>query len=688
MSLSELNLKKLYQTRKDDIVHELIEPALRESCTYDRGSGYFSLSVLASIAKGLVPFIKHRGKIRIITSVELSEKDIKLIQKGLSISNSRVVELLHQKIIETISDETSLLQLDVITNLIAVGQIQIKVAYMPDGIYHEKIGIFSDYEGNKIYFSGSANATVNGLTKNWENILVLTTWQGDREIITDQQKYFDNLWSNHVKGLEVIDFPEAEKRELFKKYKISPNTQIAVEKLQGSSSYRKKKKELFEYQKVAVLQFLDNNGCHFFEMATGTGKTFTAIRAMKALAEKCSCLSVIILVPQIDLQTQWDMALQEENIKPYYLGGYANASETDYNFSSFLITSFDNGINVCISTYDTFFLKFANKCDSIKANKLLVVDEAHNLSPKQIELLPENFIYRLGLSATPERYDQSETDKIIQYFTRRKIEPYKYTIEEAIRAGYLSHYLYYPILVNLSNEDFLEYQRLTKQVIVAYNEEPIDNRKISDILTRRSSIIKKCNNKISKLDDMVSGREGKKFDFHNSVVYCGQGKDYDTETSIIDSVTKVLAVEGSYSVSQFTAKTINRAQVLKEFENNNYDVLVAIRCFDEGVDVPKLDKIFIMASDTLTRQTVQRRGRVLRKCKETGKKIAYIYDFIVLPPEGVYSGLGVSSVISNELRRAYEYARLANNAEDVEAILSEILNIYGVEMGALENECD
>ena len=121
---------------------------------------------------------------------------------------------------------------------------------------------------------------------------------------------------------------------------------------------------------------------------------------------------------------------------------------------------------------------------------------------------------------------------------------------------------------------------------------------------------------------MVNGRCHQLFDFKNSVVYCGHGKDYETDDSIIDSVTRILAVDGKYTVSQFTSKTINRAQVLDEFENENYGTLVAIKCFDEGVDVPKLDKIYIMASDALKRQTIQRRGRVLRTCAEAGKKVA------------------------------------------------------------------
>ena len=139
-------------------------------------------------------------------------------------------------------------------------------------------------------------------------------------------------------------------------------------------------------------------------------------------------------------------------------------------------------------------------------------------------------------------------------------------------------------------------------------------------------------------------------------------------------------------MSQFTSHTADRARVLREFEDENYDVLVAIKCFDEGVDVPKLDKIYIMASDALSRQTIQRRGRVLRTCTETGKRIAYIYDFVALPPISVTDGIGVSNLVVNEMKRAKEYARLADNKDDIMEEMISIMKMYGVNEEDLENE--
>ena len=642
---------------------------------------------MANIADGLIPFIQHGGVVRVVTSVELSDADVAIINSGLLLQQTSVIEKIHQQIEKEVENEDALTKLDFITNLIAAGVLTIKIAYLPDGIYHEKIGVMTDRDGGKLYFSGSNNATVSGLNKNWETFMLLTSWWGDEEEIAEQQAYFDHLWENDLEGLEVMPFPEAEQKNLIRKYKVSSDVRTAIQCLQKKSKTQTKKKDLYDYQKIAVHQFLDNDGNHFYEMATGTGKTFTAIKSIVALYKQKKQLSAIVVVPQIDLQAQWANAFEEEGIKPLLLGGYANANETKYNFGAFMINSLsDNKLNVVIATYDTFFAKIVKQCSPIGKQAVFVVDEAHNLSPNQICQLPDSFLYRLGLSATPERYSKQESEKIVNYFTRGTIETYKYTIDEAIENGFLSHYIYTPVFVNISNGEFLSYQNYTKQVVVALNQDPVDDTLVKDILTKRSSVIKKSKSKLEKLEELVGNQSDKKFDFKNSVVYCGQGKDYETEGSIIDSVTRILALKGNYSVSQFTSHTVDRARVLREFEDENYDVLVAIKCFDEGVDVPKLDKIYIMASDALSRQTIQRRGRVLRTCTETGKIIAYIYDFVALPPTSVTDGLGVSNLVINEMKRAKEYARLADNKDDIMEEMISIMNMYGVCEEDLENE--
>lgn len=678
MSLSEIKFKRVYRSNHNEIDRDFLIPALRRSASYDRGTGYFSLKSLACISNGLIPFIRNGGNIRIVTSVNLEPEDRAIIQQGLTIQESTIIEKLNKDILVALEDPIDMLKLNVITNLIAANRLIIKIAYMPlGGIYHEKIGFLRDPEGNRVCFMGSQNETFCGHNLNLESIVVLTSWNGDSETITEQESYFDELWNNRVSGLKVFSFPEATEKMLFNKYKISFSLEEAIEKLEHEFISLNNVKELYPYQEMAIEQFVNNGYCHFYEMATGTGKTFTAVKTVEALFRQKGNLSAMVLVPQIDLQEQWNKAFCEIGINPFFFGGMANAAETEKNFDNFVINTFTSESPVVgISTYDTFFSKLVKQVNSLPQDKMIIVDEAHNLSPNQIANLPEQFPYRLGLSATPERFSIEETKQIVEYFTRGTVETYKYSIEEAIENNFLSHYKYIPIFVNIDQEEFEPYQGFTKQLICLENEDPRDEEKIVDIRTKRSLIIKKASCKLEQLRALVvCGR----YNFQNSVIYCGQGKDSTTEESIIDSVTKILAVDGHYSVSQFTSKTTDRLKVLSEFERGYYDVLAAIKCFDEGVDVPKLDKIYIMASDTLNRQTIQRRGRVLRKCTETGKTMAYIYDFVVLPPVNVNSGIGVRPLVVNELRRAHEYSRLSDNRDEINEEIQTIYDLYGIE---------
>ena len=204
-----------------------------------------------------------------------------------------------------------------------------------------------------------------------------------------------------------------------------------------------------------------------------------------------------------------------------------------------------------------------------------------------------------------------------------------------------------------------------------------DMGKIERLKIERRLILKQAAEKLPKLEEMTSN-----YPFKNSVVYCGQGKS--EEEPIIDKVTQILNKSG-LTVSQFTSKTVDRVKVLEKFEQNYFDVLVAIKCFDEGVDVPKLDKIYIMASDCSLRQTVQRRGRVLRICAETGKTEASIYDMVVLPLKSDNSS-SASSVVRSEFIRVVEYNRLADNRDDNQIEIEKIMKKYGITQEDLNNE--
>ena len=686
---SSLSLKKIYRTNKDDVDDEFFIPVIKSSVKYFRGTGFFNIESLLSLSDGLITYVKNGGSLKIITSVSMDFDDVKNICLGYASKNEKLENEILKEIENQLEEERELLKMDLITNLIAVDRIEIKVAYLPNGgIYHEKIGYFEDSNNNSIWFIGSNNETYSGKKKNIESFTVLKSWEGDDQEIKNEKNYFMSLWNNEEEGIEVVSFPDAAKKKLFKLYKKSDNCSESIAEIE---KYYKRlnvsnEKRLYKYQEEAIEQFITNKGCHFYAMATGTGKTFTAVKTIEKLNNmfKDKNLYVVVIVPQVDLQIQWQKELKEAGIVTYCFGGIASNKNLDDSFTDSIIECYNGKKIAVISTYDTFFSKLINNITAKKnLHRFIIVDEAHELSPNQIKKLPEGFKLRLGLSATPQRHNPNETEKIIEYFTKGSVEPFKYTIEQAIENGFLSRYEYYPLEVHLTEEEFNSYQSYTKKLAVLLNEEIRDLEKIKDVCNNRSLIVKKATNKISKLEDMILS---KNYNFVNSVIYCGQGKDFDTEETIIDKVSKLMANIGKYRVSQFTSKTVDRKSVLEEFENGYYDSLIAIKCFDQGVDVPKLDKIYIMSSDTLERQTIQRRGRVLRKCKETGKKLAYIYDMVVLPPDGYEFELGASSLVVKELKRMTEYGRVAENKNSIEQICLELKYKYGVKEDSDDEE--
>lgn len=679
--LSHNTYLPIYRSLQNNLDKDFFIPCYQESCFLERGAGFFTLGSLILDIEGIVSFLENDGVIHLVCNPRLSEEDINLIIAGQTLDKEHITEaLLRELSIESNFSEYEIAALDVICNMICEKHLVIKIAYMPKGgIYHEKIGIFTDRDDNMVYFSGSANETTNAKLHNAECIEVELSWDGGKRKIDLQKVYFEKLWNNEIgERLQVIGFPEAVEKQILEKYRKSESLKQAIDSYrQSMTTCAKKAKKLRKYQEDAINGFLENGYAHFYEMATGTGKTFTAVKTVERVIKDKGNLFVVVCVPQTDLQPQWKNAFEECGFEDiYYLGGLA-AGKSEENFADASIAFFgERKTVVCIAVYDTFFAKFAEQCRNTD-NLFFIVDEAHNLTPSYLKSVPQNALCRLGLSATLERFEKFQADGIKSFFTKEKNETFVYGIEEAIEAGFLSRYRYHPIIVYLNDDETDKYKAKSKALATEMSQEHRDEEKISRLRTERSLILKQATGKLTKLASMEDD-----YSFRNSVVYCGAGKA--EEESIIDRVTQIIH-DMKLRVSQFTSKTVDRTKVLEKFSQGYFDVLVAIKCFDEGVDVPKLDKIYILASDSSLRQTVQRRGRVLRLCAESGKSEANIFDMIVLPTLHNYS-VSCRSIFKLELQRVNEYNRLSENFEENKKIIDGIMKKYDLTEEDLSNE--
>ncbi len=731
MNFTCLEIKKEYRTSNDSVSEDFYKPILQLSRTYDRAVGFFSSSGLANIATGLLPFIKNGGNIRLIASPILSEEDISAIEEGYKKREDVVMNAISREL-NNPDNYKYANRLNLLANLIADNRLDIRIALTEKnkkfGIYHEKMGIFVDEDGNSIAFSGSMNESVTAMESNYEAIDVFCSWKNSdqQERIEQKKKVFEDIWNGMEKGVCTSEFPEI-KDEIVKKYMRNKEDylnvseeEIEFEGLEEDANFEEdviygarlpKGFGLHGYQEEAVVAWKENGYCGIFDMATGTGKTYTGLGAIARISEDLDDkLAVIICCPYQHLVEQWVEDIVKFNIKPII--GYSASSQKDWKkrlknavldqklcvnkreFFCFVTTN---------ATYTSSFVQ--EQIRKIRGNALLVVDEAHNFGAENLrKLMSDKFNYRLALSATLDRHGDPEgTQALYDYFGAKCIE---YDLERAIDEHKLTPYKYYPIIVSLSevereiHED-LSY-KISKCLIHGKNGKIKLSEKGKILALKRARVVAGAIGKIEALEEYIHPYINDNY----ILVYCGATKvieadkdssDVDDEDiRQIDMVTSLLGNHLNMKVSQFTSKEdIEEREILKkEFsEGKNLQALIAIKCLDEGVNIPKIKVAFILASTTNPKEYIQRRGRVLRKAD--GKEYAEIYDFITLPrpldevpmltEEQMKREL---SLVKNELCRAEEFSRIAMNKVSAISVLDEIKEAYNIPDYTLDFEED
>lgn len=716
MSLKDCFFHPEYRTLREDVVENFFIPLLKEAYCYKRAVGYFSSSALVEISKGLTYIVKKNGRIQIVTSPHLSDEDIDAIKKGYE----KKEDLLEKKILEEIenneiTDDYSLQRLNLLTNLIALGILDIKIAFLDNpeektiGMYHEKLGIIEDEEGNKIAFSGSINETENALRTNYEVFDVYSNWKDDdsKERFRLKEDAFDRIWNDTEKGISVFHFQSVEDA-LLKKYKKS-DVDLSIDDKEFSKKSRNPNIpqipddiELFSYQKKAVENWEKQNFRGIFDMATGTGKTLTGLGAITQLAKvKNGRLAVIIVCPFTHLVNQWVEDIRRFNINPII--GFSQSSQKDWEqrlersiFNQKYLKD-KKGFFCFITTNASFSRKktqeIINKITDTPI--LLVADEAHNVgSSSIIKLLDDRFEYRLALSATLDRHmDDAGTEQLYKFFGEKCIS---YPLALAIEEKKLTPYKYFPILVSLSDEELRKYfeetDKLAQFVKKDSNGKVFLTKEGEMIALRRARIVAGASEKIERLKEVIYPYKNE----FNILVYCGATNYSDGETYISDEyedserqisvIVKLLGNDLKMSVSKFTAdeKSEDRKQILERFSaGDSLQALVAIKCLDEGVNVPSIKTAFILASTTNPKEYIQRRGRVLRKFK--GKEYAEIYDFVTLPvalsetPNLTIEQLKkLQTLVKNEISRMEEFSKLSLNPIKSQDLILDMKKLYHI----------
>lgn len=732
MSLQDHIIKSEYRSLIDNVVQDFYIPLLNEAVFYRRAVGFFSSSSLVEISKGIASLAKRGGKIQIVASPYLSDDDVEAIRKGYE-DRDKIIE---KALLNQLSDETldyySMERLNLLATLIAEGILDIRIAYTEDhkgiGMYHEKMGVITDAEGNSVAFSGSMNESSTAMSINYETIDVFRSWGDTFEANQERLKEnaFVSIWNNTEPNIQVLEFPSIS-QAMIEKYRKKPVDYDVDQKQFTAPSHQGKKKgniptsigarippdvTLHDYQKEAIASWVGENYRGIFDMATGTGKTYTGLGAVSKLCEDLKDdLAVVIVCPYQHLVEQWVEDIVRFNIKPII--GYSSSSQKDWKKRLAQAVRdqklrADKKFFCFICTNATFTNPYVQEqIGKIKSPVLLLVDEAHNFGAKSLsQLLDDRFEYRLALSATLERHrDEEGTAALYNFFGKKCIV---YSLERAIKEDKLTPYKYHPVLVYLNEEELGHYEQisyeLSKHVIKGKNGR-IKLDSYGEILAiKRSRIVAGAINKIDRLLDVITPYK----DDHFLLVYCGathiasptsDRTDTDeSEIKQIEAVTRLLGNSLGMKVSKFTAEEdIEERNSIKQHfkDGDDLQAIVAIKCLDEGVNIPGIKTAFILASTTNPKEYIQRRGRVLRKSPGTGKEYAEIYDFVTLPrPLDEVSGLTEDqmkrdlSLVKNELSRVLEFGRLSMNSMEATQIIWEICDCYHLPYDFQESEED
>jgi len=587
MSFKELDIKISYISYGDDnIADALINPTLKKTKHYKRSVGFFSSSVFETIFTGIVSLVRNGGSIQLICSPKLSEADIEAINLGYK----QKEKIINDSFAKDFFDEIQALNdanLSLLSELIARSFLDIKIAVTNGcGDYHDKLAIMEDFEGNHIVFYGSANSSINGYKNNYEKVRVVRSWiPGEKESVLDEIKEFENLWKGENEFVTVYEFKESAQKQILQvieKRKNIRNEEVIT---------------LRDYQNEAIKAWIDNNYRGFYVMATGTGKTWTAIYSAKKLFEKHPAL-MVICAPYKHLLKQWSEDIEKIFTKAKIIMISSENPNWEEELTQEIIKSrYNNNQIIAISTIKSFNSdRFDKTIQKFKGERLLIVDEAHRLTTRP-EYLKERYLYMLGLSATP--YSGKSTvigDELMKFFGGKV---YNLPIEIALEKGFLVPYNYYPIIVNATEDEEYKFKEISRRIASCFaNGVCIDKDALIRHTRNRLRLISMAQEKIDRIDEIINKVNEKE----NVVVYCGDGRLFDNnmqkELRHIQFIKSVLDKHG-YKPSQFTASENmeKRMMLVDAFNKKEITALAAIRCLDEGINIPSIKSALIFSSN-------------------------------------------------------------------------------------------
>lgn len=651
--LTDLSLKSHYRSGRDSLLDDFYIPCLQESVNFDRAVGYFSSALYQAVGLAFSDFVKRDGHVRLICSPELSIGDYEAIKSGRAQASSLAQESVRQELESLLRRPESVPATRLLASLVAANVIEIQIAFSenPKGLFHDKIGIFEDSEGKKVAFSGSANESFRAWGLNHESFSVFCSWDNEVDLMRAREisEFFRSVWTGREPGIEIATIDEITKEQL--RSVAYDDLDFGIEQVRSClnpSSQMGQVKELLEHQLLVLEDWEARGHRGIISFATGAGKTIAAIEGIKRWNREGG--TAIVLVPGRDLHVQWMRELASQYPEATVLPAGAGHRKSDWMDLLSIFTSAEQEVSlpkVVLATNSIFAGDdFQNR---LRAGEhlLVVSDEVHRAgSPKVLAALENVFCGgALGLSATYERqYDEDGSERILKYFGET-LSPV-IGIAEALALGLLVPYDYRLHEVGLDFDEEHRYEKLTAKISRAAARNAggdEDNQVVQMLLIERSRILKQARQKIPVAVEVLRDQyeDGQRW-----LVYC------DDTVQLEDLTAKCL--ELNLPVMEFHSNMESEREAVIRSLSGRGGIVIAIRCLDEGIDIPVADHALILASSTVEREYIQRRGRVLRAAPGTTKVSAEIHDLILVDEYG-------GALTRGEAVRALEFARLARN---------------------------
>lgn len=649
-SLRAIGFQENYSSSGGSLLNDFYIPALSSAVSYDRATGYFSSAILALAPLVFSEYVARGGKIRLLCSPHLSGADAEAIRDlaethqpaPLSVAATSLAALAHGTDLEKRA-------VVCLRALIDASLLEIKfVTSGKSGLFHDKIGIFTDADGHKVSFIGSANETAAAWSgfANHEQIEVFTNWSGEENErrCTRHEDLFDETWRGLRRGLVVTSSGEA--ADLIRSVIPAEPLRDIVDSLRAAVERAELQPfaiQLRDYQ-AEVLQSWEAKSCRgVVAFATGGGKTRTALEAIRRWTT--SGRPALVLVPSELLHRQWADEIQALIPNAVVLQAGAGHSREGWTrrLADYTREDATLGQRIVLATYQTAatdrFLDLLHGGDHL----LVVGDEVHRVgAPDTRRVLREIAAGgRLGLSATPQRFgDPAGTEAIFNYFG--DVLTPEFTLRDALEAQVLVPYDYNFATCPLTVDELDKWEVLSKQVAqeISRNKGEITERALH-LLRQRARISKRAAGKAAIAAAVLSKNycEGDRW-----LVYCND----------VEHLREVRhEIEGlGLDLLEYHSRDSGDHKATLQYFTNRGGVLLAIKCLDEGIDIPLINRALILASSTNPREYVQRRGRVLRR--SPGKYSAQIYDVLVTGADGL-------AITPSEVVRAMEFAQDSRN---------------------------